>query len=105
MKSTRLKYLFELILQHLIVGNKEEQMGICIIIRTLWVESICTYEEKVFIINYLFVNRPTKENEYKEFTENKHWTDNSFWWRPIHDIFSTKQIRIDYLTKLIANIK
>ena len=105
MESTRLKYLFKLALQHLVVGNKEEQYGICHLIHFIWIDGICTYDEKVFLMNYLFNNRPTKENEYKEFTENNYWTDTSFWWRPIFDIYSTKKIRIAYLTKLIDNIK
>ncbi len=60
-----------------------------------------------FIYDYLIKNKPTPDNQYKEFTQNQYWIteDSAFWWNTIHTVPETRQIRIDYLTKLIDNVK
>ncbi len=61
--------------------------------------------ETLDLKDYIKKNKPSFTNEYKEFTYNKFWCDNRYWWDRICDAPETKQIRIDYLTKLIDNIK
>ena len=113
MKTYKLIELFELAKQRLINGNPEIQSGICQIICDMWIENDCTLLEKEMLTHYLRANKPCVNNEfsfythniYIEFTKNDYWTDSHYWWIPIHKNIKTKQIRIDYLTELIKNIK
>ncbi len=109
MESNRLKELFELTKETLIKGEERYQYGICKAINEVFdVTNSFNIREYKFVKKYLFDNKPTPDNEYKEFTNNEYWDKNKlvlFWWKPIDDFPKTKQIRIDYLTKLIDNIK
>ncbi len=80
-------------------------LGICKIAFDLRMLKIISQFQNDFIYDYLMVNKPTKRNKYKEFTQNEYWVDKGYWWKPIYTSPETRQIRIDYLTKLIANVK
>lgn len=105
METDRLIEVFELLKKTLINGETYNQSGICGEINELYVKNLITPNEKEFIRMYLFNNKPRLHNIYSEFRDNKYWIDDSFWWRRMCFNYPTKQIRIDYLTKLIANIK
>lgn len=111
MENTRLKELLEIVKENLINTDMLKQSGICKEAHLLWEYNKCTLAEKLEVIAYLKKNKPTIDNQYAIFTQNPYWTDTSvFWWMPIYsDIyqysFHTKEIRINYLTELINNIK
>ncbi len=79
--------------------------GMCGALNSLNISNKITYIESEIIKSFLFFNKPTRLNEYKEFTQNKHWVNTKFWWSPIDEEIETRKVRIDYLNKLIANIK
>ena len=65
-------------------------------------------EEYHIIKDLLDNNRPTPDNEYKQFINNEYWQSPNqqnivYWWYPLSA--ETSLIRIDYLTELIANSK
>ena len=49
-------------------------------------------------------NKPSKK-KHTEFTDNKYWlggnTDSLFWWEVMREAPETRQIRIDFVSKLI----
>ncbi len=69
---------------------------------------IITAEAKV-MTNFIFQNYPTPENDYKEFTQNEFWLNNhtteKYWWLVSESYERGKQIRVEFLTKLIDNTK
>lgn len=103
----RLKYLFGLVIQSLNYGQPLQQTGICKEIKKLFANNVITIEEETYLIYYLLDNRPSENNDYKEFMVYPYWenSNNPYWWSRIGSYPKTKQIRIDYLNKLIANIK
>lgn len=106
METNRLIQLLELIKNHLIIGNENNQSGICKAVDEVYAKyHDINCNEYVFIKQYLNTNRPTPINEYKQFYQQIVWLDNNYWWRPIHKEPQTKQIRINFLTELINNIK
>ncbi len=110
MDNTQLKRLFELVKETLINQPKTKQSGICRVIAFLVSNNEISINDKELLTKYLNKNKPTLENEYSIFVNNPYWTNGVYWWKPIFsDIydwsFHTKEIRIEYLTKLIANIK
>ncbi len=104
MEAPKLKELVELV-KHTMIGESYNQTGMCCIINKLYEQNLITYSEKKIIKEFLDKNKPTPENEYKEFRQSKYWIDEGYWWYEIYVFNDTKQIRIDYLTKLISNIK
>ncbi len=105
MGNNRLKELFELVKQDITDTENRFQTGICKSINKLQIQNKMSYIEEAHLKGYLKQNKPTKDNQYAEFTKNKYWLNDSYWWYVIEDVPQTKQIRIDFLTKLIANIK
>ncbi len=105
MDNSRLKELFEMVKKKLIKGDVNKQYGICGIISELSYEKTITANEKEIIKRYLYRNKPTIKNKYKEFIQNEYWINDAYWWKPIWLRPEKKQIRINYLTKLIDNIK
>ncbi len=105
MESKRLVEIFEKMKENLINGENYLQHGLCGEIVSLYIEKEITSNEKDFVKMYLFSNKPTLNNIYSEFYKNQYWINDAYWWRPISVFYKTKEIRIDYLTKLIANIK
>ena len=86
--------------------------SICDSLLTLWIRHQITKFEHDCIKELLVINKPTHLNEYKEFTENPYWRghkinsiNDGFWWKMTTLYPETKQIRMDYLTALINNLK
>lgn len=111
MTKERLIELFELVKQRLTDGYTFENgnpiiiYGICGVIVDLNWFNIINPDEKEYIIHYLRKNKPSLINDYSNFMETPHWINRSYWWGNMHEFPETKQIRIDYLNKLISNIK
>ncbi len=99
--------LFQLVKENLINGNPKNQYGICQAINNVaYSKEVTINDDEYFFLKFhLDVNKPTRQNEYAEFMHPKYWLDGAYWWDTIDDYPETKQIRIDYLTKLISNIK
>ncbi len=111
MKSKKLKQLLELLKEELIVTNSENQTGICWCITIMLIKDKISSEENHLLREYITLNKPKLNNQYAEFINNEFWTNtldvnnSSYWWTTIKRDNLTKQIRIDYLTALINNIK
>ena len=84
---------------------------ICDMIRRFKDALLISYTEYLEFRTILAENKPTPDNEYKEFTQNEYWMnkdlpiEQSFWWKPIFEAPETRQIRINYLKALINNLK
>lgn len=79
--------------------------GICDILYHLSLADVINEFEYYFMLKLLNKHKPTPENDYKEFTENPYWSEsNNYWWDTMHNP-ETRQIRKDYLTKLVTNLK
>ncbi len=106
-KKERLILIIQLMIKEL--KTTYTQTGICRTFYTLMSNKDITYDEIYIVKMFININKPTKRNKYKEFTKNPYWTNfvdsYSYWWTEIHIAPETKQIRIDYLTALINNIK
>ncbi len=105
METNRIKELLEQLKQKLIIGNPYYQSGICNVISGMYQIHIITFEERNFLRDYVMENKPSIFNQYKEFMNNKYWTGEMHWWGKIFVYPETKQIRIDFITALIDNIK
>lgn len=104
MENFRIKEILELAIDKL--NNSE--FGICHALGLLKYYGEIVESENVFIKQYLNENKPSTENQYHEFTENKFWNDKAspnFWWTEISYAPETRQIRKDYLTALFNNIE
>ena len=88
-------------------GLNTKKFGICHVLVVLCSEKKISTKESREIEHILSENKPNPYNEYKEFTQNPYWgiTKNGYWWSPIIDASATRQIRIDYIAKLIENLK
>ena len=107
MESLQLKEILTKTLANFKTSSITNQLGICQTLFGLYyTHQYLTYNEYREVSAYLHENKPTKDNQYSEFTENEYWRPiSNFWWSTVKDKPNTKEIRIDYLTKLIANIK
>ncbi len=107
MENTRLVEILEMVKENLIETEAQYQTGICRSIEKLSHDHKIKYLEEILIKKHLYLHKPTKTNEYAKFTENQYWYDyyNDYWWSEIKCANETKQIRIDYLTAVIDNIK
>lgn len=66
-------------------------------------EDYITKQEHLYMSNFIYRNKPS-EKQYTEFTENDYWIDDLYWWKSIHHVPETRQIRIDYLNTLISYV-
>ncbi len=105
METNRLIEILELTKENLITKQSYREYGICGEFSELLKNKLITSDEKDDVIHFLYLNKPTYKNDYKEFRESEYWFGVLYWWKPIYKEPATRQIRIDYLTKLIANIK
>ncbi len=105
MNKDRLLELLNVMLNDLITTPVYFQTGLCRIAKLLDSNDRCTENEKYQILDYLHKNKPTIDNQYKEFTTSKFWINSIYWWYSMDVEDGAKQIRIEYLTKLIANTK
>ncbi len=110
MKTERIIEILQLVIYNLENNTKLFDTGICVVTTTLFKRGEMSESEYLFIRNLIRDSKPTTQNVYKEFTQNGHWNDSlsstsvSFWWIPIYRNPKTREIRIDYLNKVIENI-
>ncbi len=105
METNRLIKLLELLKKDLINGNPYDQTGMCSAIVFMYKKNLLSYAESEELEIYIHKNKPTSVNQYAEFTNSQYWVDFFYWWKPIDEEPNAKQIRLDYLTKLISNVK
>ncbi len=83
--------------------------GICLAIHLLKNSEKMTFTEYLKTNRFITDNKPSYDNKYAEFMNTPHWAKkgsiSAYWWRPTSEEPETKQIRIDYLNKLIDNLK
>ena len=105
MENSRLIEVLERVRQ-LLLTKSSCDLGICYTFSILRDLRVITKDEYIDLNIYLMENKPTAENQYSQFTQNEYWKPNSmYWWTPIHKARVTRQLRADYLTELISNIK
>ncbi len=105
MKADRKKHLLEKVIIKL-ADTINSQLGICKAISLVYCQEIdFHFTERNELESFLFQNKPTGYNEYKEFFESDYWTGEGYWWITMVKEPETRQIRIDYLRALISNIK
>ena len=105
METKRLIQLLELVKLDFINNNTIYQYGICKSISNVFYNDdyIISPKEYKYVLDYIQMNKPTKYNQYKHYTESEYWIkDGAYWWFVNS---KTKQIRIDYLNALINNLK
>ncbi len=106
MENVKLIELLELVKQSIIDRHLTFDSGICKVLEILFKEHKLTYSECVYLKRFIYLNKPTNLNVFSEFTENEYWSNNDcYWWSTMFKAPETRKIRIDYLTKLIDNIK
>lgn len=65
----------------------------------------CTNGEIIIIQQFIYDNKPNKNNQYAYFMDNEKWIGKRFWWERICDYPETRKLRIDFIQALIDNIK
>ncbi len=111
MENTRAIEIFENVKEILINNDLRLFCGICGVVADLLDNDKINRKEYKASINLLNRNKPKPNNQFKEFIENEFWSnttlpiEDDFWWLPIHRCSETRQIRVDYLTKLIETLK
>ncbi len=106
MKTERLIEILNLVRHELIFDeNGYHDLGICGVFTYLKLYCFISVVESNKTIRYIYDNKPNKDNEYSEFMDNEYWCDKLCWWSRMCVVPETRQIRVDYLSKLIANIK
>lgn len=77
--------------------------GICAVLQYL--DNNKTISRKTFKItnNFIRANKPNNV-QHQEFTKNIYWIGGMFWWYPIRSKNETRQIRIEFITKLINSL-
>jgi hypothetical protein len=89
--------------------------GVCEALNYLYTYSDVTQAELVFVGDLIASHKPTIDNELKTLTENEFWLGNfsknlshpyfGYWWYPMFRSPETRQIRIDYISKVIEKLK
>lgn len=101
MEQNRIIEILELTIKEI-----QNKASICEALKYVHFFDKITTDEALFILDFLDANKPTPDNEYKEFTENEFWLNSStpiskgLWWK-IYKV----QIRKDYLIMLLNNLK
>ena len=102
--------LFELVKETLRTDIVGYDTGICQVIHGIHLQDKCNKTEYLEILHTLRINKPTSRNQFKKFYKNVNWVTGvyatrGYWWEEINQEPETRQIRIDYLTALIENLK
>lgn len=88
--------------------------GICDVIMFLAKNDVISIDEAIKVRELMEVHKPTPDNQYKEFTDSDFWLGDinhhyhpllGFWWKQLRTNPETRKIRIDYVAKLIDNLK
>lgn len=77
-------------------GNRT---GICAELRVLQIISKITVDEADKLNTFIYFNKPDV-NQHNEFTRNECWIGEDYWWKSMKVSSESRQIRIDFLTKL-----
>lgn len=100
-----LKTLLEIVIDSLEQGDKKHYYnnGICGELKDLLRNGkIDTFEHPV-VEDYIYENKPSKF-KHKEFFTNDYWDGDMYWWQLMQVKPETRQIRINFLTKLKAEL-
>ena len=97
-----LKELLPLVIEQL--KSNFSVTGICSCVNRLVINKVITARERLIIEGHLNANKPSSKI-HTEFTESKHWLGNIYYWYIIGAEPETRQIRIDFLTKLLNELK
>ena len=109
MESERIIEILEAVKE--LLKDEKYKSGICgvlNIVNFIKVDIRMSFEELREVEIFLRKNKPTRTNIYKEFIPTDsyfNYHNFGYWWLPIFTAPETRQIRIDYLTALISNIK
>lgn len=104
MKS--LKTLLKLTIKSLKKGEKEGyyNYGLCGEISDMYAFEDITKEECDVVKRFIEINKPSAQ-KHGEFTKKSmHWINEHFWWETMQDMPETRQVRIDFLTKLLNEL-
>lgn len=74
--------------------------GICGCIYMLWFNNVISLSEHTILLKYITENKPSN-TLHTEFTKSKFWIGDAWWWPEIRNNPKTRQIRIDFINKLI----
>ena len=97
--------LFEMALYELKNNPTNYPMGICQVFFKARSENVINGSEHILLHQVLQNNKPTADNEYKEFFNNKLFEGNTYWWSVnLINPLSLEQ-RILFLEALITNLK
>ncbi len=88
-----------------IIQSGDVSCGICSGLEVLYQRNKISLSEHQAVSSFIKANKPTVNNLYKEFMENRFWIDSTYWWSQIYKEPETVKIRANYLSKLISNIK
>lgn len=106
METERLIELLNLLKTEFTNRVSSDQTGLCKEISLLYRNGKITLREKQILKIYLENNKPTPDNQYSDFTYQRYWIDSSYWWYAITvGVPILKKVRIEYLERLIANVK
>ncbi len=98
------------ILQMMIARIDSFYHGICGVLYSLMKEEI-TEDEYKAMVELLLDNIPTEENKFSIFTQSAYWGtedyrfSTGYWWVKMGDFPISRQIRKDYLNRLIDTLK
>lgn len=107
MENQRQVEILNLMINH--IQKTTFTISICGALHNLLTTKVIRVDENYFIQKLLIDNKPTTENQYKEFTQNDYWLAStgalgfSYWWERLPP--QAKEIRIAYLEALINNLK
>ncbi len=106
METKRLIEILKLVRNELIFDTTTfHELGICNVFSYLKQNNFVSFSEANYVIDYIYKNKPNNQNDYAEFMNNQYWCDKMYWWNRMYINPETRQIRIDYLAKLIDNVK
>ena len=90
-------------------GDKKQSVdmihasGICGHISRLAMEGSITDPERDAVRGFVMISKPS-DKQFTKYITGKHWTGNTFWWRPISQERETAQIRINFLREIIKTV-
>lgn len=106
MNKERMIDILNLVVESLESVSEEKVIvlgGICSVISRLFHLELISREEKEFMRAFVMDHKP--DDKYlPEYTNNKYWTGQTFWWTPVSEERCTAIIRIAFVKELIKII-
>lgn len=98
---------------HYLEHDTNLNTGICGVLTKLYKFESVSKLELTLTQNLIYDNKPTKDNQYKEFTQNEIWNNPiinfdylAYWWLPVtYKDNKAREVRIQFLNAVINNIK